>query len=323
MLPDFRFVIASIATAVMVVTLGLGTIAAFRTGAVTGLPPMGKRTEPSFADLGMRRQVPDPASTRADPGNDGGANSSWTVVTVPDGIHTPSSARAPAVPMDPVVTGALGPLPESREGRGFIEQRLIVDVPSVIAGDPKSPSASATTPADERHEDGTAGALSAATPETARRDALSATTAAIVVPRRGEPLGAGAAAAAPKPSGDAAASTEAPAQGTSIREAAAKDQPSELAVASVIQARPRKEGAQAAAKAAHPKSPIASQKARKVGLVHRFRPMNGNFAPTDDYVPIFGPERSFGPDRPFTYTWGPRRSYSRVRSVEPGVASNY
>jgi hypothetical protein len=123
----------------MVVTLGLGTIAAFRTGAVSGLPPMGKRTEPTFADPRMHRQVPDPASTRSDPGNDNGANSSWTVVTVPGGIHAPSSAKPPAVHTDPVVTGALGPLPESREGRGFIEQRLIVDVPSVIAGDPKSP----------------------------------------------------------------------------------------------------------------------------------------------------------------------------------------
>src|SRR5579864_1607624 len=103
MLPDFRLVIASIATAVMVVTLGLGTIAAFRTGAVTGLPPMGKRTDPSFTDLGMRRQVLDPASTRADPSNDSGGNGSWTVVTVPDNIHAPSSARAPAIPTDPVV----------------------------------------------------------------------------------------------------------------------------------------------------------------------------------------------------------------------------
>jgi hypothetical protein len=240
------------------------------------------------------------------------------VVTVPDGIRAPSSARAPAVPTDPVVTGTLGPLPESREGRGFTEQRLIVDVPSVIAGDPKSPSASAIPPADERREGGTA------TLETAPRDALSTTVAAIVMPRRGAPLGAGASAAAPKPSGAAAAaSTEAPAQATSIREATDKDQPSELTVASVMQARPRKGGAQAAAKAVHPKSPITSQKARKVGLVHRFRPMNGNFAPTGDYVPIFGPEQSFGPDRPFTYTSGPRRSYSRVRSAEPGVASNY
>lgn len=298
MMPDFRLVIASIATAVMVVTLGLGTIAAFRTGAVSGLPPMGKQTEPSFADLGMRRQVPDPAATRSDPGNDNGANSSWTVVAVPDGSHAAAGARAPT---DPVVTGALGPAPESREGRRFTEQRVIVDAPNVIAGDPKSPSASALTPADERHEGDPAAAPSAATLETALRNALSSTIAAIAVPRKGAPLQAGAPAAAPKPNGDYDdASAAAPAQGTSIREVSDKDQSSELTVASVIQARPRKHGVQAAARAVHPKSPIASQKMRKTRLVHRFRPMNDNFAATDDYVPIFGPERSFGPEEPFT-----------------------
>jgi len=312
MLPDFRLVIASIATAVMVVTLGLGTIAAFRTSAVSGLPPIGKRTEPSFTDLGMRRQVPDSAATRSDPGNDNGANSSanssWTVVAVPDGSHAASGARAPAVPTDTIVTGALSPVPESREGRGFIEQRVIVDAPSVIAGDPKSPSAPAAPPADERHEGDTDSAPSAATLETTLRNALNATIAAIVVPRKGAPLEAGAPAAAPKPSGDdAATSTEAPAPGTSIREASDKDQASELAVASVIQARPRKPGAQATANAVHPKSPIVTQKQRRIRLAHRFRPLNGNFAATDDYVPIFGPEQSFGPDPPFTNASGPHR----------------
>jgi hypothetical protein len=301
MLPDFRLVIASIATAVMVVTLGLGTIAAFRTGALSGLQPMAKQTEPSFADLGMRRQVPDPAPTRSDPGNDNGANSSanspWTVFAGPDGSHVAAGARPPAV-TDPVVTGALGPVTESKEGRRFSEQRLIVDAPNVIAGDPKSPSASATTLADQRREGAAAAVPSAATLETAVRNALSATVAAIVVPQKGASLQAGA-------PGNGA-SIEAQGQGTSIHEAADQDQSSELTVASVIQAHPRRHGAQTAARAVHPKWPIAGQKMRKTRLVHRFGPMNDNFV-ADDYVPIFGPERSFGPDQPFTNGSGQHR----------------
>jgi len=286
MLPDFRFVIASIATAVMVVTLGLGTIAAFRTGAVGGLPPVGKRTDPLFADLAMRRQAPDPASTRGDPSNDGGANNSWTVLTVPESHQAPSGARPPAVQKDTLVAGAMGSLPESRDGRGFIDQRLIVDAPSVIAGNPRSPSAAA--PADERREDG---------------------------------AGAGASAAASKPAGyAAAASTDAPAQASSMRDAADKDPSSELTVAS-MPARPRKGGAHAAAKGTRSKSPIASQKTRSLRLVRRYRPMNESFGPTPGYVPIFRAEQSFGPDRPLTYIPRPLRSYNSVRSVEPGMAS--
>jgi hypothetical protein len=283
MLPDFRLVLASIATAVMVVTLGLGTIAAFRTGAVSGLPPMTKRTDPSFTDLGMRRQVPDPAAPRSDPGGDNGADSSWTVVTVPEGARAPSGVPPSAVHADPLATSALGPLPASREGRGFVEQRLIVDVPGVIAGDPKS--ASAPSPADRRHEDDLAAAPSAA--------------------------------------------TAAPAQGTGRREAADRDPSSELTVASVMQTRPRNRGAQAPAKAEPAKSRIANQKARRVRLVHWFRPMRENFAPTDDYRRMYGPERSFGPDqsfgpdRPFTNTSRPVRSYSSDQPFDRGMASSH
>jgi hypothetical protein len=285
MLPDFRFVIASIATAVMVVTLGLGTIAAFRTGAVSGLPPMGKRTDPLFADLGMRRQAPDPASTRGDPGNDGGASNSWTVLTVPESAQAPSGTRPPAAQKDTLVAGAMGSLPESRDARGFIDQRLIVDAPSVMAGDPRSPSASPL--GNERHADGT---------------------------------GAGASAVAPRPGGDAAAAAnDVPSQRLSLREAADNDQSSELTVAS-MPARPRKGGADAAAKGARSKSPITSQKTRNLRLVRRYRPMNDSFGPTPGYVPIFGAEQSFGPDRPLTYIPRPLRSYNSVRSIEPGMA---
>jgi hypothetical protein len=205
MLPDFRLVLASIATAVMVVTLGLGTIAAFRTGAVSGLPPMTKRTDPSFTDLGMRRQVPDPAASRSDPGGDSGADSSWTVVTVPEGARAPSSVPPSALRADPLATSALGPLPASREGRGFVEQRLIVDVPGVIAGDPKSASASAPTAAGQRHEDDLAAGPSAAPApgtglrEAADKDPSSELTVASVIQARPRNRGAQAPAKAEPP----------------------------------------------------------------------------------------------------------------------------
>jgi hypothetical protein len=297
MLPDIRLVIAAIATAVMVVTLGLGTIAAFRTGEVNGLPPMARRTDSTFVDLGVRRQIPDLAAARNDLGNDGGLNGSWTAVTAPEDARAPASARVAPGPTDSVVIGALGALPEAHEGRGFFDPRVIVDAPSVIAGDPKSPTIAATIATTERHDDGIAAASSSAAAHEAARNAPTAAIAAIAVPRKVAPLAAGAVAAARRPTAAAPASSEMPTQRSSLRDAVENDRSSEIALASLAPAPSRKPGAQAAAKALQPKTPVGSPKTRKARLVHRFRPMNGNFTASDGYVPVFGPEQTFGPTR--------------------------
>jgi hypothetical protein len=294
MLPDIRLVIASIATAIMVVTLGLGTIAAFRTGEVSGLPPMTKRTDSTFIDLGVRRQIPDLAAARNDPGNDGGLNGSWTAATAPEDARTPLGARVPPGPKDSVILGALGPLPEAREGRGFVDQRVIVDAPGVIAGDPRSPTIAASVPTIERHSDGIAAASPSAAALEPARNAPTTANAAIAVPRKVAPPAAGPVAGAPKPTATAPASSEAPKQRSSLRDAVESDRSSEIALASLAPAPPHKPDAQAAAKALHPKTPVASPKMRKTRLVHRFRP---NFTTSEGYVPVFGPEQTFGPSR--------------------------